>query len=444
LLDSPEIDEDRLAVLLRATKARSLALGRRQRRWRSLAGTVAIAGVLAIAGTLVARPGPAPQHSSNTSHHQTAAPKWRLVGDVQDGTWHASTLSGTGQHYGLTCPTAKTCYVVEVDIADGSTSEPATAIAVTHDGGSTWQQSILPDGAFATGGLDCLDANTCITGGEENGDFAFFSTVDGGNTWTSFPGPSGVPASLVIVALSCTSLQSCVAIGQDSTVSGDAGATYYTMLTTDGGANWTDGQLASGFVPSVVQCFPALNCAIVGFEQPTDPATPSIAGEAMYSTDGGATWSAASVPSGSGPIEGLSCADSSDCSAVTDDVSVPGSQVLVTSDGGATWTVAGDSGLPQALLPGISCATSSTCLVGGLSLPASQQASKPIDIATAEGVLAVTSDGGESWQLSQVPGGLGHDLVTSVSCPSVGSCFALAWQEVPSQPASFVLFSYGS
>jgi hypothetical protein len=61
----------------------------------------------------------------------------------------------------------------------------------------------------------------------------------------------------------------------------------------------------------------------------------------------------------------------------------------------------------------------------------------------AQGVVASTADGGQSWQSQQLPQGV--LAVFDIACPSDTNCYALAVQSPPSgSKAAFVLLAYGS
>jgi len=455
LLESPELDDTRLAAMLDLAKERSRALSQRHRHRRIGTGMVALAVVLALAGTVIARPAsrPAPRQASHGTH-STPAPSWRLAGDVTHGSWQEQpSLNASQPQYGLVCPTATTCFILEV--GPPTTQAFTTSIEVTQDGGSTWRQSALPAGLATSTGIDCIDASTCIAGAFDSAGNAFLVTTDdGGQTWTSLPGPSQLSSSFQFFSVSCTTATSCVAIGGASPTDGSSSEVYYSLSTTDGGQSWTDSAYPAGFVPSAIYCSAAGGCVTTGFEQPATPPPPpptslGVAGEAFYSTDGGATWLGASVPGDAGPIVSVSCDGQGDCSAVTFGGKISdgsASEVLTTTDGGQTWTASGGSGLPASLLQGLSCPTASYCWVSGVQLPADsgapQQTPEAIDLANLQGVLASTTDGGQTWQQAQLPTDLTNSVVTSVSCPTSTTCLALAWQEAKSQTARVVLLSY--
>ena len=66
-------------------------------------------------------------------------------------------------------------------------------------------------------------------------------------------------------------------------------------------------------------------------------------GTVLYSSDDGATWAAASVPPGLGPLGRVSCPDSTDCVASFFGDDGSSSQILASTDGGQSWSEAAAS-----------------------------------------------------------------------------------------------------
>lgn len=443
MLESIEFDDAELAVMLDLAKERSRALGHRRRLRRSVTGAAVLVLIIGTAGAFVLRPqsgGESRHQATRAGSHQTS-PAWRLVGDVTQPSWQVQpALSGSGLGYGLVCPTVTTCYVEEQDTSPTS-GLGLTSIEVTDDGGSAWQQSALPAGDWASTTLDCFDADTCAAGGVDSaGDDVYLTTDDGGQTWTSLPGPSNLPSSLQLLTVSCSTEQSCVAMGDVPGADASSAQTYYVLKTADGGESWSDSALPADFVPAEAKCFAGGGCTVVGAEG-LSPAGPLVQGAALSSADGGQTWVAATLPDEAGPLSAVSCSDQTDCVAVTAQAAseVDTSQVLVTADGGQSWTLAPAVGLPASRVFAITCPTSSYCWASGTQLPAGSAA---VTVFAAQGVLATTNDEGQTWQTAQLPPDLG--VVTRVACPSTTSCFALAWQQGTSQQGQFVLLSYGS
>ena len=120
----------------------------------------------------------------------------------------------------------------------------------------------------------------------------------------------------------------------------------------------------------------------------------------LRSTDGGATWSGASVPAAAGIETAVSCPSTTVC--VTDG--------LLSTDGGATWTATPSTGLQG--YTQISCGAVHSCVAVGVTGPYNTPA------------LGYSTDEGATWTLSTVPAGL--NALGDVSCTSASDCMATA------------------
>ncbi len=353
--------------------------------------TVAIVvAVLAISGTTL------------NKTPNSRSPKWELVSD-QIASWQPVGGSEVGTNLGLECPTASTCYA-----QDPSSGE----LKVTSDSGRTWQQLIVAPGVVILTEFSCTSATTCTVmgspDGDYSGDFSLYTTSDGGQTWTKGGLiPVGQPDFVT-----CSSATDCLVLG----LTIESGKGVGVMVTSDGGQSWTKTSLPQGFYPRTGNCSSADNCLLIGGGSGANS-------NAMYSNDGGRTWQASSAPAGTGFVHSLSCV-SATCFA-TADVPTPAADasILVTSNSGASFTsLAADgfgnteSSVHAVKATSVSCVSASSCWVSGVVNPDSD--------ATARGFLSLTSDGGQTWNPSQLPGDV--TAVDNVSCPDPTTCFALA------------------
>jgi photosystem II stability/assembly factor-like uncharacterized protein len=382
-----------------------------------LAGSCAALLVL----TLVLMTVVMPQHSSNKAP-TTAGPrsslagrgsptsvKWQLVSDTSS-PWRTVGLK-TSPRFHLSCPSDNTCYTLGQGAAG---SQIVTQLAVTNDGGNSWSSITLPTEIGVQASFSCASADTCaVLGADLAGKPVFLETTDGGQTWSARAGPPEVNTNTMINIIHCLSATTCLAV-----VSGHkgSGASAVALTTSDGGASWSRATLPASFTPFAAQCLPGGTCVVTGF----DSATTDDSVAALYSTNGGATWSPATVPPGTGLPQGLSCADAADCLTISFSRGTTArSTVLRSTDGGASWTDVSAIGLRDALVTGISCPATTECWASGLVDPGNI-----VPVGDRRGLLALSTDQGQSWQPAQLPDGVW--AIVSVSCPSTNKCYAFS------------------
>jgi photosystem II stability/assembly factor-like uncharacterized protein len=237
---------------------------------------------------------------------------------------------------------------------------------------------------------------------------AVVSTTDGGQTWTLEQDPTGAAA---VTSVECTTRHRCLALATD-------GMTYWTSLSTNGGATWArGGDLPAGMsAVESLTCPSAQLCLVAGYS-PTGPGRGS--GAIATTTDGGSTWTAAILPAGVGVLRGVTCAGMTCLAAGTSSTATTGfvpssGQLLTSPDAGATWQpVSGPMAHDDAFA--VSCPNAKTCVVVGVDWVGKTQ---PVPT----GSIVATTDGGAQWRparLRYVPVGL-----DSVACPAVNRCFA--------------------
>jgi hypothetical protein len=409
---------------------------------------VALLGIAALLAAAVIIPLTLDTHSNRgrPPNGATSLPiheAWSLAGYITQSGWSASSALGplpTTQQFTtqLTCPSVTTCYTAGT-YDPSSDQNSQSEISVTHDAGSSWTVSLLPrDGTYFFG-FTCPTQTTCMVAGDvPNSDSApsMYETTNGGVTWTShlIPGRSVSP-----VLLSCSSATSCVAIeylSGDGASNGEASAYF----TTDVGRTWTPTRLPQTFVPSDssegLQCLPSGRCIVTG-STPNGSRGQGTAA-ALYSTNGGATWTSSNIPTLRSVVGILSCASDTQCTSLESADDPAGFQytsgILVSEDGGQSWTLEPAGILATQGAPGttsfdsISCSTASTCWATGQTSESTCQGSCPAQ-PPDQAVIMATGNGGQTWESMTLPAtpnvSLQYATVFPVSCPSAAVCFAV-------------------
>jgi photosystem II stability/assembly factor-like uncharacterized protein len=238
------------------------------------------------------------------------------------------TVLAPGAMTTLSCPSAGSCIAVT---SASSPDAPAHSF-VTGDAGMTWSTTTLETG-FVPDALSCPTTSNCTTtgflrvppDGVTSPAGAVLYTGDGGTTWSKsdLPVPVGTRSTL-----SCTSGATCFA-----TFFSGASSDSSVLRSVDGGASWTviaqlSGQLATG-----LSC-PSQQLCTEGGDVLVQDALKS--GTISASTDAGASFLAAVVPSNTLAILSVSCPDTAECFALAIDwdrvPDSPGTFVLLTSD----------------------------------------------------------------------------------------------------------------
>jgi photosystem II stability/assembly factor-like uncharacterized protein len=407
-------------------------------RRRIPALTAAVAGmataVLAVTALLPGHPPAGHPQTTLAGRGSGPSTKWRLVSDTSSPWRTVGTMRPTG--FQLSCPSDNTCYTLHQVTAG---PQIVTKLAVTNDGGISWSSITLPTEIGVVASFSCASADTCaVLGLDLDGNSVFLETTDGGLTWQTRVGPSELNTNRQVRTIDCLSATTCLAV-----VTGYKDSGYAAALTTsDAGASWSDAALPASFVPMLgAQCLSGGTCVMVGFDSvtPDGSATPVDSGAAVYSTDGGATWSPATVPPGTGILSKLSCADATDCFTFSSGATAH-TTVLRSTDGGATWTDVAGTGLSDARVTDTSCPASTECWASGQIVPPGWGNALPL--SQLRGLLALSPDQGQSWQPAQLPDDI--RAVVSVSCPSTDTCYAFGLLEPHTGNLAFGLLSNSS
>jgi hypothetical protein len=397
---------------------------------------------------------------------------WKLVSYLVQEGWQQN-VAGPQAGY-LTCANATTCYITANTSTSASGPASYNSIYVSQDSGESWSVLPLPTQTTFTASLSCSSANICAAGALVAGDPAFLSTVDGGHQWTVQPIPAGMNS---LIWLSCTSATTCHGVTAPTAVatSGGLAASFgpggldqnpsEAFATTDnGGVNWTSTPFSAQDAISAVSCPDESTCIADVYDSSIEGQIPP--GIALYSSNGGTTWTNGVLPSGfaGGYLSQVSCGDATHC-MVLGSVSVPnpdrcgtpaaaaagvcsqGSRFYVggiaaSSDGGATWQESTlPSGVPQPQFGDVSCASASECYVTG-------EEAVPVTIGNVgdadSAMILGTTDAGATWNkvtFSVPPGapnfdGQSYQLIGDISCPTTTFCLALGVtaQGSPSAP----------
>jgi len=198
-------------------------------------------------------------------------------------------------------------------------------------------------------------------------------------------------------AVACSSDLNCIAGGNGLVTTANSGSTW----TFDSAPNSTRQISAISCVIGGTLCLAAGSAT-----KPYCCTAPLI----LRSTDSGASWANVAIPSGTPTfnLTGVSCPTTSDC------VIAGSGGSLLSTDGGQTWTSE-----PQppdgAQLGAVSCTSATSCIGVGTLLDSVTHISS--------GVAFSTTNLGASWTEQTLPGGTPSNL-TSIACPANSVCYA--------------------
>jgi hypothetical protein len=331
-------------------------------------------------------------------------------------TPHGVAPKGISELVAASCPTVTHC--VAVGTATGSTrSKPIPGAASTVNGGASWSKGSLQGGPNEVADVSCATKKKCVGVGGSVGATPTVSTAgvvvtnNGGVSWTGRL-LAGVDGMLGSVA--CPSTTRCVAVGESLSASDQESSLVFT--SSDGGASWAPGTLPNGTDGlNDVSCPSTKFCLAVGTSYPTGGPTAVGVIDAIYSKDGGSSWTTTTSP-GAGLVSAVSCASSRVCVVVASTTGPFGPpESLFTADGGATWSAAT---LPFGIgsLLNVTCPSSRECIeVGTFGSPVAEGA-PPADI--------YSRDGGRSWSMGKLPG-TKASWVYAVACSTLARCVAV-------------------
>ena len=352
-------------------------------------------------------------------------------------TWSAPTTASDVSTSGISCPTSTFCMMGD------------TAGRVTRFNGSTWSVPVTIDPGSGLGSMSCPTASFCAV--TDN----FNVMTWNGVTWST-------PVSLGFSAdVSCASATSCLAVGGDGSLSGDAQWRY-------NGVSWTRVAPAPTTVMSLVSCVSTVCVAVA-------PAYWGINSNSAVFNGTTATWSSPAVVEADRTLVDASCASPTFCVAVDgagnaytyngttwsagvkiDSAAVPtsisctsASFCMVVDDGGGAVRYSGAAWSPRVAVGGsintVSCASSTFCVAtmgrtvstwNGIAWSAATPTGAPgttILSASCTGTRICTAVDSSGYSLDDTPAGwtAPHLVIpysnglSSVSCVSPAFCVAV-------------------
>ncbi|MGH9090687.1 MAG: WD40/YVTN/BNR-like repeat-containing protein [Acidimicrobiales bacterium] len=324
-------------------------------------------------------PGPGgggPSTTTTTTLPQTGAPIVPQPGGAAEGH---------GAFNAVACRDASTCLAV------GGDDQGAGVIASTTDAGATWTTVPLPSGIATLDAVRCAHGPRCIAAGQG----AVLISTDGGSTWALH----SPPANTTLLGVSCATTTDCLTVGVTPNPTGPYGGVL--LRSTDGGGTWQPVTLPRG-TPGLE----AVTC-------PTKTRCVAVGGTVLRSVDGGKSWKVAPVAGGIQGLRSVSCTNASHCTSMgpnPEGVFNPtvAGDAIVTTDGGATWHALK---LPTgtASLEDLTCPSATRCYAGGPEL-----------VATRGATFETSTDAGTTWQAQQPPHGMSQ--ISAMACPTATTC----------------------
>lgn len=314
----------------------------------------------------------------------------------------------------VSCVAANACTAVGYELSGAGLALPL----VEHWDGNAWSVQPSPAGRGGSlAGISCTASSACTAVGATSnvaGSTVALAERWNGVDWTIVPTPGIATAPYTVLsAVSCSAASACTAVG--STTAPGFGA----VAERWNGSSWaleamaTPGNGEEGFVLGV-SCPSATRCIAAG-----DYINSSFSDVTLAEVWNGTSWAEQPSPNPAGAyilqMTGLSCSSASACTAVG--WTQLGAMVLRFN--GSSWHLQPTPPptgplFVTAMLNGVSCATTSTC----------------VSVGSFTGTLAEAWNGG-AWSLTSTPNAPGvliSDLV-AVSCPAAASCVAVGNHE---------------
>jgi len=364
---------------------------------------------------------------------------WQLASYLVSAGWQQHTAGPEPGN--LTCPSARTCYVEGDNSTSASGPADMDSFYASYDGGLSWSVLPLPSGLVFTSALSCSSVTGCAAGGLYNGQPVFVQTADGGHSWAVEPLPSATAG--LIFQLTCPTTTTCEGLLTTSASQLPLGQQFYggvTFLrTTDAGRHFATSAFPAWEQMQSLSCPTAGDCVAVGVGSAGLSANVGLISSKTFvaaSVNGGANWTQGSMPSGFGPgaFPQVACPDAGHCYVIgTTDPTNGYGAIAMSTDNGHTWVERPlPADVPQPALSQISCPTGSTCYVSGSEAIGQRFPGGSTNGGSA--MILATSDAGLHWSRirfavpAYVPRGMQIDAfmqVGDIQCPQLNTCVAL-------------------
>lgn len=340
-----------------------------------------------------------------------------LIDTLSNGVWSAAPPplpagSSTGDLQAVSCSSASSC----VAVGEYTASSANGPLAETLSAGA-WQYSTppqtLPSRSSDLTGVSCVSSGCVAIGGHE------FAEQLAASGWSEsrLPLPAGA-TDLYPNAVSCSSADSCLGVGSETSGSG---AEESALVETLGSSGWQPSRLVSPAGASEsgtnaalnsVECPTTGTCLAVG----SYPSANSGTSLPLVETLTSGTWTP-STPAGRAELLSVACSGPSACTSVGDNLvgSNDYQPAIETFDNGI-WLPDSQPVLPSsanyALLAGVTCPSVAGCeAVGSVFDNLGPQS------------LGVGVDGYTSGGAAVLPSTGGTGVLLSITCPS-GICLA--------------------
>jgi|GEM_PF-620052 hypothetical protein len=332
----------------------------------------------------------------------------------------------------LDCVSASLCWAVGSTVGSAGAPNGAAVVATTN-GGISWVTQAIPPTVGFLSDIACSDQKRCTAVGQatptSDGQAVIIGTVDGGSVWSQEPTPPGI---LDLTAVACRSDGRCVAIGSTA-----AGVVALASATT--GSAWSqEGSLPANTTGATdISCSDDQTCWVTAH---TAIDLDHVSGTVALSVDGGASWSALTMPPGIGYLNGISCLNGSTTGAGALPTTTVAPTAPIPAPSGATTastTAPTTTAPPATTTPPV--ATPPTGVAGANCTVVGTTANTLNGTRTGHGLLLTSENGGASWSVKPVSATSAS--LADVSCTAIGSCVAVGDSVATSNQAGMAILS---